>query len=304
VDPSGNFAITQDGGGKRGSLLHGNADSAKTALKDVKLGDKEVSLVVNCSNDTRLAGDLETLKNTWNTANPAKQKILIQLPLREPDSLNGKLHTIKNALTEIKTALDNRKNVLVNCSAGVNRSTTILIMYLMEHEKMSLWDAWKLVHSKRNVACPMPTFAFELWDDALWATMNVTKEQRLGKGDDKDLRVFFKDVMTAKGTDGDFLNPYFNIHKNLGAAGLHQYGEINASGEFKFDKILEPSLEAYSDDSYYAGLCNIFRIVWPEIKTCSKKPRRPMAMAPAKGGGTRRKRAKTSKKKRLIKFYY
>jgi protein-tyrosine phosphatase len=297
-----NFAVTQVGGAKKGSLLHGNAESAKTALKDVKLGDKEVSLVINCSNDTTLAGDLEKLKNTWNTANPGKQKVLIQLPLTEPDSLNGKLHTIKDALTAIKTALDSGKNVLVNCSAGVNRSTTILIMYLMEHEKMSLWDAWKLVHSKRNVACPMPTFVFELWDDALWGGNTIRKkEQHLGKGDDKQLREFFKDVMTAKGTDGNFLNPYFNIHKELGRAGLHQYGELQAGGEFKFDNVLEPSLKAYSDDSYYAGLCNIFKIVWPEIKRCSNKPSMPVAVAK---GGTRRKRAKTSKKKRLIKFYY
>ena len=303
MDPMSNFAVTQVGGAKKGSLLHGNAESAKTALKDVKLGDKEVSLVVNCSNDTTLAGDLEKLKNTWNTANPATQKVLIQLPLTEPDSLNGKLHTIKDALTAIKTALDSGKNVLVSCSAGVNRSTTILIMYLMEHEKMSLWDAWKLVHSKRNVACPMPTFAFELWDDALWGGNTIRKkEQHLGKGDDKQLREFFKDVMTAKAGDRKFLNPYFNSATELGAAGLYQYGELQAGGEFKFDAILNSSLEGYSEESYYAGLCNIFRIVWSDqIKKCSKKPSRPVAVAK---GGTRRRKVTAGKTKRLIKFYY
>ena len=307
MDPMSNFAVTQDGGTRRGSLLHGNGESAKTALKEVKLGNKEIALLVNCSNDTTLAGDLEKLKNTWNTANPTIQKVLIQIPLNEPDSLNGKIDNIKDALREIKNALDSGKNVLVNCSAGVNRSTTILIMYLMEHEKMTLWEAWKLVHSKRNVACLMPTFAFELWDDALWGGTTIRKkEQHLGKGDDKELRGFFRDVMTAKGADGNFLNPYFNIHKELGKAGLHQYGNLKQGGEFEFYDVLKPSLTAYSDESYYAGLCNIFRIVWPEIKKCSTKPSMPVAAPPppAKHGGTRRKRAKTSKKKRLIKFYY
>ena len=301
------FHITQDGGTRRGSLLHGSADAAKTALEHDKLVDTKITLVINCSKDATLAGDLEKLKNSWNTVNPTIQKVLIQIPLNEPDSLNGKIHNIKDALTQIKNALDSGKNVLVNCSAGVNRSTTILIMYLMEHEKMTIWDAWKLVHSKRNVACPMPTFAFELWDDALWGGTTIRKkEQHLGKGDDKELRGFFRDVMTAKGADGNFLNPYFNIHKELGKAGLHQYGNLKQDGEFKFDDVLKPSLTAYSDESYYAGLCNIFKIVWPEIKKCSTKPSMPVAAPPppAKHGGTRRKRAKTSKKKRLIKFYY
>ena len=301
-DPNGNFAITQIGGNGKGSLLHGNADAARTALKEAKLGDKEVSLVVNCSNDAKLAGDLEKLKNTWNTANPANQKVLIQLPLAEPDSLQGKLSVIKVALKQINDALKGGKNALVNCSAGVNRSTTILIMYLMAYEGKTLWDAWKLVHSKRSIACPMPTFAYELWDDALWATMNVIKEQRLGKGDDKDLRVFFRDVMTAKAGDRKFLNPYFNSATELGAAGLYQYGQLQAGGEFKFDAILNSSLEGYSEESYYAGLCNIFRIVWSDqIKKCSKKPSRPVAVAK---GGTRRRKVTAGKTKRLIKFYY
>ena len=302
MDPMSNFAVTQDGGTRRGSLLHGNGESAKTALKEVKLGNKEIALLVNCSKDTTLAGDLEKLKNSWNTANPTIQKVLIQILLAEPDSLNAKIHDIKTALQKIKDTLDSGKNVLVNCSAGVNRSTTILIMYLMEHEKMTIWDAWKLVHSKRNVACPMPTFVFELWDDELWAIMSSTKDQRLG--DHNDIK-FFSDVITAKGGDGQFLNPYFNIHKALGGGGLYQYGNL-AGGAFKFDDVLEPSLEAYTDTSYME-LCKIFKFVWPEITNFSKKPSRPMAAAPPpvpKRGGTRRKRSQKSKTKRLIKFYY
>lgn len=48
--------------------------------------------------------------------------------------------------------------VLVHCYAGISRSATIVIAYLMSEKQMSLPDAFKLVKSKRIVAFPNPGF--------------------------------------------------------------------------------------------------------------------------------------------------
>ncbi|CAL8092074.1 unnamed protein product [Calicophoron daubneyi] len=48
--------------------------------------------------------------------------------------------------------------VLVHCQAGVSRSPSLVIAYLMAHSRLSLRDAYQLVKSKRSVISP--NFAF------------------------------------------------------------------------------------------------------------------------------------------------
>ena len=52
--------------------------------------------------------------------------------------------------------------VLVHCNKGVSRSVSVVIAYLMKIEEMSLDDAYKLVHSKRDVAKPNDAFMKQL----------------------------------------------------------------------------------------------------------------------------------------------
>lgn len=52
-------------------------------------------------------------------------------------------------------------SVYVHCTAGVNRSPTVVIAYLSVHEGLGLEDAWDEVHRKRRV---LPhRGALELW---------------------------------------------------------------------------------------------------------------------------------------------
>jgi len=56
------------------------------------------------------------------------------------------------------------KTVLVNCMAGVSRSATITVAYLMKYENMNLKEALQFVKDKRPIICPDRNFLFKLSD--------------------------------------------------------------------------------------------------------------------------------------------
>ena len=52
--------------------------------------------------------------------------------------------------------------VLVHCFAGVSRSSTIVISYLMKYRKMTHLDAFHFVKARRDCVCPNPGFVAQL----------------------------------------------------------------------------------------------------------------------------------------------
>ena len=52
--------------------------------------------------------------------------------------------------------------VLVHCAAGISRSATIVIAYLMKKNKWSYQEAYNFVRKKRNVICPNSGFVRQL----------------------------------------------------------------------------------------------------------------------------------------------
>jgi protein-tyrosine phosphatase len=59
---------------------------------------------------------------------------------------------------EISEIINNEKIVLVNCVAGISRSSTIVIAYIMKYYNLSLKDAFLYVRNRRNQICPNKQF--------------------------------------------------------------------------------------------------------------------------------------------------
>uniref|UniRef100_A0A1A8IW62 protein-tyrosine-phosphatase n=1 Tax=Nothobranchius kuhntae TaxID=321403 RepID=A0A1A8IW62_NOTKU len=62
----------------------------------------------------------------------------------------------------IEEAYQSGKGVLIHCQAGVSRSATIVIAYLMKHTLMTMTDAYKYVRSRRPVVSPNLNFMGQL----------------------------------------------------------------------------------------------------------------------------------------------
>jgi protein-tyrosine phosphatase len=62
----------------------------------------------------------------------------------------------------IENARLNHENVLVHCHAGVSRSSTIILAYLMRYKGMSLYDAWCSTFKIRPIIRPNDGFAIAL----------------------------------------------------------------------------------------------------------------------------------------------
>jgi protein-tyrosine phosphatase len=59
---------------------------------------------------------------------------------------------------EIGEKIKDENTVLVNCVAGVSRSATIVIAYIMKYYNLDLKSAFDLVRKRRNRICPNKKF--------------------------------------------------------------------------------------------------------------------------------------------------
>lgn len=94
----------------------------------------------------------------------------VNIPFYDSVQLVLNLNWVDNLDQEITTAyldylsnvidnhLRNNMAVLVNCFAGISRSSTIIIAYLMNKHNMSLVEAISYVKDKRYIINPNPNF--------------------------------------------------------------------------------------------------------------------------------------------------
>jgi dual specificity MAP kinase phosphatase len=62
----------------------------------------------------------------------------------------------------IDDTLTENKKILIHCQAGISRSATIVIAYIMKKNKMKMNDAYKLVHTRRPCIGPNLGFCGQL----------------------------------------------------------------------------------------------------------------------------------------------
>lgn len=62
----------------------------------------------------------------------------------------------------IETSLSSGSNILIHCHAGISRSSTVVIAYLMTKYGFSLFEAFNIVKSIRNVVLPNYGFMCQL----------------------------------------------------------------------------------------------------------------------------------------------
>eukprot|EP01080_Neovahlkampfia_damariscottae_P006236 gene6236-10242_t len=62
----------------------------------------------------------------------------------------------------IKTALEKKESVVIHCMAGVSRSSTVTIAYLMKEQQKTVREAYSWVKKRRPIIDPNPTFRNEL----------------------------------------------------------------------------------------------------------------------------------------------
>lgn len=85
----------------------------------------------------------------------------LQIDLLDSESQNIKQH-FKESADFIHNAINSGGNVLVHCHAGISRSSTICISYLMQYLNMSYNAALGLMKSKREKINPNPGFERQL----------------------------------------------------------------------------------------------------------------------------------------------
>jgi protein-tyrosine phosphatase len=68
---------------------------------------------------------------------------------------------------------------LVHCAAGISRSTSIVLAYLMKHEKMALKEAFILVKTQRKGVSPNKGFVKQLlrFEKELFGSNSVDEHQ-------------------------------------------------------------------------------------------------------------------------------
>ncbi|XP_044126681.1 uncharacterized protein LOC122920916 [Bufo gargarizans] len=68
----------------------------------------------------------------------------------------------EEAFEFIEEAQQEGKGILIHCQAGVSRSATVVIAYLMKHTLMTVGDAYKFVKGKRPIISPNLNFMGQL----------------------------------------------------------------------------------------------------------------------------------------------
>jgi len=110
--------------------------------------DKNIKLIINCTKDIDYYVDsnVQTIRLAINDANTDESNRILG-------------ESIDNLTFLIDVYLQNNMGVLVHCYAGVQRSATVVLCYLIKYKHLQLQMAKTIMKDKRSIVFfPYPTF--------------------------------------------------------------------------------------------------------------------------------------------------
>lgn len=116
------------------------------------LKEKKIGAILNCAST-----DIKHNEKVYTKQNGI---ILKQLPIHDSSKWKSTMNKyIEEAIMFIMECIEtNKMSVLIHCSAGISRSSTVLIAYLMKVNQWDLLQSFKFVKSKRNYIYPNLAF--------------------------------------------------------------------------------------------------------------------------------------------------
>ena len=117
----------------------------KFALDAELLIKEGITYILNCGNG---------LKNFYENENLFKY-LYIPLYDSEAQKLDKYLDTTNKF---IKEGSENGNKILIHCGAGMSRSASICLMYMIIEKKYKFSDAYTLMKQKRKCVMPNPNF--------------------------------------------------------------------------------------------------------------------------------------------------
>eukprot|EP01084_Bolivina_argentea_P054902 100682_1 len=135
------------------------------ALSLTVLSNLKITHIINCTPSppdyVKTFTTRGYIKNVFENHKDINIKYM-RIPIDDSYLQNIKTHFIKS-ISFINNALKNDNNkILVHCFAGISRSATIIIAYLMKVKGMSYDDAFSFVKEKREVIEPNNGFVEQL----------------------------------------------------------------------------------------------------------------------------------------------
>ena len=102
------------------------------------------------------------------TAKPPSYLLPPGFNYKHLEAADNGLQNLRQFFEEAFNFIDEAKKagagVLVHCQAGISRSPTIAVAYLMKNYPMAMADAYKFVKTKRSIISPNLNFMGQLWE--------------------------------------------------------------------------------------------------------------------------------------------
>ncbi|OQR97005.1 dual specificity protein phosphatase [Achlya hypogyna] len=100
--------------------------------------------------------------------------IYLHVKIKDNPELDIRLH-FDAVFNFINRARDLHGRVFLHCVAGISRSVTFVVAYLLKHTKMNLSQAYAMVKMRRPLMCPNEGFRYQLalYEIDLYGTSSV-----------------------------------------------------------------------------------------------------------------------------------